>query len=100
MKAKELKDLLNSLSDDESLWFWITTKEEMDKRVEWVHTGEAPLTKEEYESFIRLLEVDDGLVQECFGSEDYVLKKIIGRRKPTTEGKNENGTVSHLGEHR
>ena len=86
MRVKDLKAVLTTLSDDEPIWFWITTKEEIDERVENRHEGQAPLTKEEYESFIKLLEVDDALVDECFRSEDYVLERIIQRRKPTTEG--------------
>lgn len=86
MRVKDAKELLSSLSDDEPIWFWITTKEEMDERAESRHGENTALTKEEYERFIQLLEVDDGLVEECFRSEDYLLDKIIEKRNTQTEG--------------
>jgi len=86
MQVKDLKEAIRNLSDDEPIWFWVTTKKDMDERIQWIHYGQAPLTKEEYENLIQMLEVDDGLVKECFSSEDHLIERVVSKRNQTTEG--------------
>jgi hypothetical protein len=87
MNKSDLLSVLSGVAEEEPIWFWITTKEEMLERLRWNHAeAKEDLTDKEYAKMIAMLEIDDGVVQTIFEAEDYLLNKIAENRKNKTEG--------------
>jgi hypothetical protein len=85
MNKWQLLEALSEVPDDEPIWFWVITKNNTNDKV--LRTEGFELTDEEYGKFIAMLEIDDGIVQELCGAEDYLIEKIKENRKTKLEGK-------------
>jgi succinate dehydrogenase flavin-adding protein (antitoxin of CptAB toxin-antitoxin module) len=81
MKAKYLKELTENLAYDEDVFFWVTTKEEINDRIFNNFEGVEPITDDELQSFVRLMDIDDHLSNEIYEAERWVLEKILDNRK-------------------
>ena len=78
-EAKAVKEIIEKLPDDAPVWFWITTKSELDERMK--NNNEPILTDKEYAHVISLLDVDDQMVDTCYQGEDWALNSVLEKRK-------------------
>jgi hypothetical protein len=81
MKAKYLKELAEGLADDDEVFYWVTTREDINDRVIDGYENEEPLTDDEFSWFIRSMNADDHLSGEMYQAENYILEKIMEHRK-------------------
>lgn len=86
MKVKYLRELIDGLDDQEEIFYWVTTPDEMKMRMEETYPDEPYLSQEEYELFIQLLQADDEVSDTTYQAENYILEKLINKRNKTEEG--------------
>lgn len=86
MKVKYLRELIDGLDDQEEIFYWVTTPDEMKIRMEETYPDEPYLSQEEYELFIQLLQADDEVSDTTYQAENYILEKLINKRNKTKEG--------------
>lgn len=87
MKVKYLRETLDGLSDEDEIWFWVTTPDILLERIENMYEDEKPLNSQEYKNMIDMLEADDYMSETIYQSENYILEKIVEKRKLMKEGK-------------
>ena len=87
MKVKYLRETLDGLSDEDEIWFWVTTPDILLERIENMYEDEKQLNSQEYKNMIDMLEADDYMSETIYQSENYILEKIIEKRKLMKEGK-------------